>query len=96
MRACRRHRRGAQHPPNDAALKTLLPLEKRSRPEAAWKAAVANAWLLKERYTVAATVMERAARISAKPEHRQCASQLWLHTENSEKILTPLKQMPCG
>ncbi len=66
----------------------LPPLEKRPRPEAEWSAAVANTWLLKERY-VEAAAMERAARISDKPDHWHRAYQLWLHAENPEKALPP-------
>ncbi len=64
------------------------PLEKRPRPEAEWRAGVANAWALKQRY-VEAAVMERAARISDKSVHRGRASQLWLHAENPEIIPPP-------
>ncbi len=57
-------------------MRMLPPLEKRSRPEAEWLAAVSNAWVLKERYCEAAASMERATRISDKPDHWHRASQL--------------------
>ncbi len=76
----------------DAALKMLPPLEKRPRPEAEWSAAVANAWLLKERY-VEAAAMENTTRISDKPDHWHRVSQLWLHAENPEKATPPLKHL---
>ncbi len=38
--------------------------------------------------------MERAARISDKPDHWPRASQLWLQAENPEKALPLLKQLP--
>ncbi len=37
--------------------------------------------------------MERAVRLSDKPEHLRRASQLWLHADKPEKALTPLKQL---
>ncbi len=65
----------------------------RPRPKAEWPAAVANAWILKERY-VEAAAMERAARISDKPYHRHRVSQLWLQAEKPEKALPSFKQLP--
>ncbi len=76
----------------DAALTMLPPLEKRPRPEAEWLAAIANAWILKERRCNAVVSMERAARISDKSDHWHRASQLWLHAENPEKALPPVKR----
>ncbi len=58
----------------DAAMRMMLPLEKWPGPEAIWPASGANAWILKQRYGNAAASMERAARISAKPDHWHRAS----------------------
>jgi tetratricopeptide (TPR) repeat protein len=71
----------------DKALSSLLFLEKRPAPKADWLAALSNAWVMKEKYTLAAPVMERAASISKKNTHYFRASQLWLQADKPDKAL---------
>jgi len=76
----------------DAALRVLAPLGEKSHPEAEWLAALSNAWLLKGDFPQAASAMERAARISEKPDHFYSAATLWLQAEQPRKAL-PLLQL---
>ncbi|MBW1781944.1 MAG: tetratricopeptide repeat protein [Deltaproteobacteria bacterium] len=72
----------------DAALRLLIPLCRKARPEAQWLVALSNAWLLKEHLENAAAAMTRAAHISHKPDHAHSAAGLWLQAGK------PLKALP--
>lgn len=77
----------------DRALKLLLPLARLSKPNADWMVAISNAWMLKAEYGSAADAMEKAARISRKPDHFYRAAQLWLQDEKPKKAIVHLKYL---
>jgi tetratricopeptide (TPR) repeat protein len=73
------------------ALPLLEDLAKRPRPEARWLALLSETWLRLKDVPQAAQAMERAARISGKPEQTFRAARLWLEADQPKRSLPLLE-----